>query len=491
MLAPDAGTPRQKAKVAVLLVLPILIIIVMAVRTVMLDRAAAQTRATDAVQHVLKAYAAQLGAAIARLTADKLKDVSANLAGTNDPVLALRGFVHVRRPAFATLFSDTQRIFPPEDDAAQLWQERRALIDLGAAIDSARQDADLNGAGTAWGQLAHAVALVTCEKSGTTRTLCVAVTQDEFQSIFDGIFESRSLSLPQTLLLIDPWGVQRWPVRVVQTEEPAISLDLAAPLKGWKIRANVSANSGYAAVAISATVLLITAGWVVALVLLLRQQVEAARQHRARAESAARLSHDLRTPIANLAIYVDLVGRHGRENKAIIRCCEALTEEIARLAIIAERTLQRSRGQVAPLAERGMFVSVDKVVSNLTERYAPLMSRAGCSIRFEAGAPDALVDDQMSLERIVINLFDNARLHASGARVTVTTRQSCDRILLSICDDGAHRVSPTRDDVANNGLGLKVVEEIAHSRGGTFLASIDKAGSRFEISLPSMRVTTP
>lgn len=490
MSAPDVVMLRQYAKIAILVVIPFLIIVVMAVRTVVLDRVAAQSLATQAVHDVLKAHAAQLGAAIDRFASDKLKDVTAVLAASDDHVLVLRGIVHERSPAFATLFDDTRRIFPPEDDSAQLWQERRALTHLNTAIALARNRSDTDGAGTAWGRLADEPALVACERNGAARTLCIVATQDELQAMFDRIFEKASGSLPQPALLIDPWGYQQWPLQATKTEEPATTLDLAGPLMGWKIRANVNAKSGNTALVALAMVGLITAGWGVALVLLLRQQAEAARQHRARAESAARLSHDLRTPIANLAIYVDLIGRHGRENEAIIRCCEALKEEVARLAIIAERTLQRSRGHASP-AVPGALVSVDHVITNLTDRYASLMASAGCSITFDAGAPEALVDDQTSLERIVINLFDNARLHASGAQVTVATRQVSDSILLTICDDGERQISPSREHTGSNGLGLKVVEELARSRGGAFLASIDKAGSRFEISLPAKGAITP
>lgn len=490
MSAPDAVMSRQNAKLAVLVLVPVLIIAAMAIRTVVLDRAAAESMAAKAFHEVLKAHAARLGAGIERFAADNLKIVSRYLAASDDPVMALRGIMHESSPAFAALFDDTGRIFPPEDDTAQLWQERRALSHLNPAVASASKLTDANGTGIAWGRLGDGATLVACEKSVASRTLCIAATQDEFRPVLERVFAKASEDLPYPVLLIDPWGSQQWPLEQATTQEPVTTHDLGNPLKGWKLRASVSATSGNAVLAIPAMVGLITAGWGVALVLLLRQQVEAARQYRTRAESAARLSHDLRTPIANLEIYVDLVGRHGRENESIRRCCEALQEEIARLAIIAERTLQRSRGK-APPASQGPLVSVDGVLGNLTVRYASLMASAGCSLAFEPGAPSALVDDQTSLERIVINLFDNARLHAKGSRVTIATRQESDCIVLTICDDGERRVSQTTGNSERAGLGLKVVEEIALSRRGAFRASIDKAGSRFEISLPSKGAIEP
>lgn len=490
MSGPDGVMLRQNALAVILVTVPLLIITAMSIRTVVLDRAAAQSLATQAVRDVLDVHAAQLAGAIGRFSAKKLKDVNTKLSKSQDPLLFLRGIVHESSPAFASLFEDGRRIFPPEDAAAQLWQERRALSHLGTTLALARERSKTKSAGTAWGRLGEAAALVTCDDVGAGRTLCVVATQDELQATLDAILEKIRRSLPQPAVLIDPWGHQQWPLQTTATTEPSTTLDLAEPLESWKIRASVSATSGSAALLVAAMVVSITAGWGVALVLLLRQQVDAARQHRARAESTARLSHDLRTPIANLAIYVDLIDRHGHDNAAITRCCKALKEEVARLAIIAERTLQRSRGE-APPAEQGALVSVDWIVTNLTARYAPLMASAGCSISFDAGAPAAMVDDQTTLERIVINLLDNARLHASGAKVKVATQQASDGILLTICDDGVRENSQTHESSASNGLGLKVVEELARSRGGTFLASIDKAGSRFEISLPSKCAMTP
>ncbi len=479
-------TLRLNTLAIVLITLPLAIIIALAVRTIVIDKTASLSRAGEAAQQVAKSYAVQFDTALSQLVAERFKDVQRTLLSANDPVGFLRRIVYERSPLFAVLFQEHRRVFPPEEDYAVLLQERQILAQLDSALARARKTTTQQRQGHTWARLFDDPVLLTCTKFDTFRELCIVSSLDDLQQAIDTVLAGAGDEVGKPVELIDPWGQRQWPKESRQgIGVLAESLELTKVLSGWKIQVGLDTDTGSSALLIAAVVVPVAIGWGFALTMLMRYQNEVTRQHRVRAESAARLSHDLRTPIANLEIYVDLISRHGNDMNRIARYCKALEEEIARLAIIAETTLRRSRG-LQPQPESGPLVDADDVIKSILLRYEPLMAKSGCSVTFDAGASAALVDDRSALERILINLIDNACSHAGGSNVKVETRNTADRIVLTMSDDGPRVPARPQKCAGAHGLGLKVVEELAKSRGGTFEAFIDSAGSRFEVCLPSI-----
>lgn len=475
---------RSNAAAVVLVTIPLVIIAVMAVRTIVTDKAASQARAGEAALQVARSYAVQLQTKIASIVSERFDRLQVSLSAVDDYVSYLRRIVHERTPPFVALYEREKRVFPPEDDAALLFQERQFLAQVGPALTRALENvSEKEGAGV-WARFLDEPHLFTCRDVGANRILCIASTPDELQHSVSAVFSSTNSDFRQPIELIDPWGQRQWPAnkRDVVTERAA-SLDLAGVFAGWQIRVGIDAAAGSIAPLITAIVVPVMMGWGLALIALFRYQAETDRQHRMRAESAARLSHDLRTPIANLALYVDLITRHDKTNPAVMRCCSALEEEIGRLAIIADSTLRHSRG-IPQQAANGPLVGADQVIRGLLSRYEPLMARSDCTLAFDAGAPAVLIDDRTGLERILVNLIDNARSHAGGANVEVSTRPSADGLVLTIVDDGRRSTTRPCERGDGHGLGLEVVKELAQSRGGTFKAFIESAGARFEVALP-------
>jgi two-component system phosphate regulon sensor histidine kinase PhoR len=110
--------------------------------------------------------------------------------------------------------------------------------------------------------------------------------------------------------------------------------------------------------------------------------------------------------------------------------------------------------------------------------------------------------DRRGLEQVLVNLLDNAIKYAGeGAHVTISVRQSGDRVAIAVADDGVgispahlgrvferfYRVDAGRSrELGGTGLGLAIVKHLVELMGGTVdLESELGKGATFTIKLPA------
>lgn len=174
----------------------------------------------------------------------------------------------------------------------------------------------------------------------------------------------------------------------------------------------------------------------------------------------ASASHELRTPIAVLASKVDAA-----DSKTV----RALALDVQRIATMTEQLLdlhrlENNRHDVAiDLAEVGR-----RVVGDL----APLVIANGGSISLEVVDNEPCIGDVAALERVLVNLVQNAIDHG-GTNVVVRVLGAA----LEVEDDGPgippterervfepfHRLRPR---ATGSGLGLNLVREVMDQHGG-------------------------
>ncbi|MDI4665509.1 sensor histidine kinase [Xanthobacter sp. AM11] len=468
-----------------LIAVPLAVIAAMALRTIHIERTAGEARNLAAARERGAAVGKRLEAAVTKeMEASESLVLGALAAGTNE-VDVLRRLVSDGAVAFAVHFRGEGRAFPPEDPTAALLQEILKLAKLAPALSLARSHAKGDERGLAWSAIDDLPTLVSCRVVGEAQTLCLALPSDQALRSLAEETASNTYFGDAPVEIVDPGSMTRWRTAPEGGPlEPAASIDLVRPLEGWKIRAAAAPYPAFAHAALGASVLApVAIGWGVALWSLFRRQADAAAEERRRAECAARLSHDLRTPLSNLLLYVDLIARHGRDTAPIGRYCAVLEEEIARLGSIAEEAVHQARGEPVQSAGTAPLI-LDAVVGALIVRYEPLMREAGCAVAFSGGAGRPARLDGRVLERIVVNLLDNARRHAAGSRVSISTTLEAERFILRVRDDGVKGGAGDTGTALGFGLGLKVVGELAATCGGTFAADIRGGGASFEVALP-------
>jgi signal transduction histidine kinase len=204
------------------------------------------------------------------------------------------------------------------------------------------------------------------------------------------------------------------------------------------------------------------------------------------------VTHELRTPLAAIRLLGErLADGHGdaREYGALV------AQESERLEGMVERVLAATRVDEAP---RFGPVLPNELVRSAVDLMTPRAERRGVRIDWQTGdhLPEARWDAD-AVRRALVNLLDNAVKHGKeGGHVEVRVSVAGHQVRLAVQDDGpgigrAHRSGIFRrfgrgaTEAAGTGLGLYLVEQVAHAHGGQVdLATEEGRGATFTLVLP-------
>ncbi|OLL74737.1 putative two-component sensor kinase [Pseudonocardia sp. Ae168_Ps1] len=209
-------------------------------------------------------------------------------------------------------------------------------------------------------------------------------------------------------------------------------------------------------------------------------------------------SHELRSPLATVSTGLELLGTGMAEESADRATVETLRGETARLTGLVEGLLFLARADERGLAPRREEVDLDEIAD--AERVRPSGATA-VAVRVTT-EPARVVGDRGQLVRVVRNLVDNAKRHATST-VTVSVGTDGATAVIDVEDDGCGVPEADRARVferfvrldearsrgdGGSGLGLSIVSELVAAHGGTVAAleSPELGGARFRVTLPAV-----
>lgn len=211
-------------------------------------------------------------------------------------------------------------------------------------------------------------------------------------------------------------------------------------------------------------------------------------------------SHELKSPIASIAMILDVVDRdpemlrHGSFLDDLHYEVDRLTGIIADLVILA-----KGEELTALEEKRSAFVPID--LYDLVKReVAALEARGSHPIITAEVEPVVMYGDATSLSRLVRNLLDNAdRFTATNIWISLKAINDDEDVVMRISDDGPGvpledrtrvferfvRLDPSRDrKMGGTGLGLPVVKTIAALHGGeVVIEEAPMGGAQFVVTL--------
>jgi signal transduction histidine kinase len=229
---------------------------------------------------------------------------------------------------------------------------------------------------------------------------------------------------------------------------------------------------------------------------------ELRRLQRIRAEFLDNLSHELRTPVTNVNLLLEMLARdadqlppRGRER------LERLQIEAAQLAQMVSELLDLASiegGQPPLLAE----IDLADVAGEQVERLHVFAERSGVTLSLEAPGPASIVrGDATRLGQAILNLVHNAvKFSEPGDIVVVRVAETEATATVEVIDHGAGVPRADRDRIferfykvdrarqrraGGTGLGLAIVRHVVQAHGGTVrVESEEGVGSTFTIELP-------
>ena len=221
------------------------------------------------------------------------------------------------------------------------------------------------------------------------------------------------------------------------------------------------------------------------------------------------VSHDLRTPLtaiitAGHAVRSPVLEDGERDELGLV-----VVEEAQRLSALVDKLLDLSRLQAGAAEPRRDWCSLEEVVRTAAGEVGEggevgAEGETSFALSFDQDLP-LVQADAAQLERVFVNLLENARRYSGGHPVKVRARVVGGKMSIRVIDRGpgmsttqlARAFEPfyrddTKDGHPGSGLGLAIVRGFVEANGGRVRAeSLPGHGTVFAIELPLAEPPAP
>jgi signal transduction histidine kinase len=240
--------------------------------------------------------------------------------------------------------------------------------------------------------------------------------------------------------------------------------------------------------------------------LLVGRDVTSAREmDQLKARFLSMVSHELRSPLQTITGYLELTlsgmgGTLSTEHAEFVHRARAASEHMTGLV---DDLLLASRRDAGQFSLNLQDVDLSRLMYETAQETEILAEDVGVRLLVDVPGRLPLVRaDEPRMRQVVRNLLTNAiKFTPVGGSVSISTRQTGDRLLIAVRDTGVG-IAPEHIDkifdrfyqvgnaspherVHGQGLGLAIVRMIVEShRGAIQVHSVPKQGSTFTVSLP-------
>ena len=227
-------------------------------------------------------------------------------------------------------------------------------------------------------------------------------------------------------------------------------------------------------------------------------QLELSRHQRlsAMGEVAARLAHQLRTPLATALLYASQLAQPRLAETERTRFAEKVVARLTHLEHLIQDMLLYVRGEAGGREP----IKVADLLADLRQVMEPQMLERGLVFQVSQGAGEArLSGSREALTGALVNLLENAmQWSPAGGCVSLQSEVVGEEVSLCVCDTGPgiesatleHMFDPfftTRAD--GTGLGLAIVRGVVEAHGGEIIVqSTPGSGAEFALRLPLLKI---
>lgn len=238
---------------------------------------------------------------------------------------------------------------------------------------------------------------------------------------------------------------------------------------------------------------------------LARRTEQLAEANRQKDVFLAILSHDMKTPLASIKIYNDLLHQYPEllaENSSI-------TDDISQSLLTLDHLvnnildLEKIASSSEPLPLRMEKFSIDEAVGAAVKTLKAQAWNKEITLQYQPDAlPAPIMGDFRQLERVFLNLISNAiKYTPTGGTIDVAVSRREEWACVEVSDSGYgipaddipfvferfRRVDKLKNQAAGTGLGLAIAKALVETHEGKILVhSTEGIGSTFAVLLPLM-----
>ena len=237
-------------------------------------------------------------------------------------------------------------------------------------------------------------------------------------------------------------------------------------------------------------------------VVYLNDQSEQVRMEASRRDFVANVSHELKTPVAAMAVLSEALLESTDDPETVRRFGGKIYDESQRLANMVGELIELSRLQGAERLPDLVAVDVDTVLQEAISRYLVVAEKARIAINIDDVTGLRVLGDEALLVTAIDNLISNAIAYSpGGSTVSISRRRVGNIVEIAVTDRGIgiaqadqervferfFRVDKARSRATGGtGLGLAIVKHVAANHNGSIrLWSRRGTGSTFTLSIPA------
>lgn len=243
--------------------------------------------------------------------------------------------------------------------------------------------------------------------------------------------------------------------------------------------------------------------------LALQDITQLVRLNRARRDMVANISHELRTPIANIRLIIDGLfhDQDKPKRKDSISSLRAIAKETDALLWLVQEMSDLSMIESGQAIVRMVEVPLAQVAQEAVERLSSQSEVKNLKIVRHIPEKLHVLCDRDLIQRVIVNLLHNAiKWSPPGEAITLNATVRDDEVTVNVFDNGPgvppdqveriferfYQVDASRSGSEGTGLGLAICRHIVEAHGGSVWAesNANGAGGRFSFTLLSADVST-
>ncbi len=220
---------------------------------------------------------------------------------------------------------------------------------------------------------------------------------------------------------------------------------------------------------------------------------------RARAEALGFITHELRTPLASIQGFAELMMSYPN-SPLCAGAPDTIFRESKRLLALISSYLDVLRLDAGAKAVTFAPLDLESIVRQVFDILQPLANAAKMRLLLNSDEPVSVVGDAPLISGAVLNLVSNAIKYGQpGSDIRVRCSSENGEVIISVHNIGKpiaseeiarlfdpyFRASNNEKSTTGWGLGLAFVKRIAEKHGGSVRAESQPSGTRFEIRMPA------
>jgi two-component system phosphate regulon sensor histidine kinase PhoR len=228
------------------------------------------------------------------------------------------------------------------------------------------------------------------------------------------------------------------------------------------------------------------------------------RLNRARRDMVANISHELRTPIANIRLIIDSLfhEQDKPKRKQSTSALKAIARETDSLLWLVQELLDLSMIETGQAILRMIEFRLRELVEEVAERMADQLEGKSLTLTIDIPEGFEVLADYDQLRRVLVNLIHNAiKWSPPGGTIEVHAEYVGDEARIDVLDTGPgvpddqveriferfYQVDSSRSSGDGSGLGLAICKHIIEAHGGRIWADGNSTGGGGRFHFTVMR----